>query len=159
MNTIYNIRNNPFAKYSAEEELEALGEIFYQQRYYPALIELSIQGVSRFILGQRGQGKSATIYHLQDDLRTNNILPVLITRYDDFPLKENENYFLYSMIQGITFELAKHLYERPKDRKKLSASLRSELAFLIEAFYEPHCGDEFIEFSEEAKNEKKMQFL
>lgn len=159
MNTIYNIRNNPFAKYSAEEELEALGEIFYQQRYYPALIELSIQGVSRFILGQRGQGKSATIYHLQDDLRTNNILPVLITRYDDFPLKENENYFLYSMIQGITFELAKHLYERPQDRKKLSASLRSELAFLIEAFYEPHCGDEFIEFSEEAKKKRRCNFF
>lgn len=158
MNSIYNIRNNPFAKYSAEEEIDALGEIFFEQVYYPALIELSLQGVSRFILGQRGQGKSATIYHLQDDLRNNSILPVLVTRYDDFPLEGNENYFLYSMIQGITFKLAKHLYENSKDRKKLSASQQTELAYLIEAFYEPHCGDEFIEFSKEVQKKRRQNF-
>lgn len=159
MNTLYNIHNNPFAKYSAEEELEALDEIFYEQQYYPALIELSKQGVSRFILGQRGQGKSATIYHLLHDLRDNNILPILVTRYDDFPLEKNENYFLYSMIQGITFSIAKHLYRNTKDRKKLTPSQKNTLAFLIEAFYEPHCGEDFIEYSKEIKKKHRQNFF
>ena len=60
MSRINNISNHPFAQYSAEEESD-IEAIYYKQQYYQELLDLTKNGVSRFILGQRGQGKSATI--------------------------------------------------------------------------------------------------
>lgn len=68
MSKIKNISRPPFAQYSAEEELD-LEAIYFEQQNYQELLELTKSGVSRFILGQRGQGKSATIHHLITDLR------------------------------------------------------------------------------------------
>lgn len=147
MKSIKNINKNPFAQYSAEEELDALKDYYYEQQYYQELIDLAKEGVSRFILGQRGLGKSATIYHLFDDLQRNKILPVLITRYDRIPENNNENYFLYSIIQGITFGIAKELYVNKKLRKKLSKSQKTEIAILIEAFYDQQHADDFLKYS------------
>lgn len=158
MSEIKNIVKRPFAQYSAEEELDALKFYYYKQQYYQELIDLAQEGVSRFILGQRGQGKSATIYHLLDDLKCNKILPVLITRYDGFPEKNNENFFLYSMIQGMTFGIAKDLYVNKKARGKLNKTQKAEIAFLIEAFYDQHHADDFINCSKEIEAKKKRNW-
>ena len=64
MATLKNINGFPFARLSAEEERSYLKEIFFKQRYYDSLVNLAEASASRFILGQRGIGKSATILHL-----------------------------------------------------------------------------------------------
>ena len=135
MSNIVNISKHPFAQYSAEEEID-LEAIYYEQQYYQELLELSKNGVSRFILGQRGQGKSATVHHLTQDLKKSFVLPILIRRYDDYPIKDNEAYYLYSIIQGIVFALAEYLYANPKSIKKLSSTQKNEIGVLIEAFYD-----------------------
>ena len=56
---IQNISDNPFARFSAEEE--DLRSIFLKPRYYDALKSNARQGNSRILVGQRGLGKSATI--------------------------------------------------------------------------------------------------
>ncbi|MBR1799042.1 MAG: hypothetical protein IJ789_05095 [Bacteroidales bacterium] len=159
MKTIKNIKRNPFAQYSAEEELDALKEYYYEQQYYQELVDLAKEGVSRFVLGQRGQGKSATIYHLFDDLQRNKILPVLITRYDNIPENNNENYFLYSIIQGITFGIAKELYVNKKLRSKLNKSQKTEIAILIEAFYDQQHADEFLRCSKGIATKRRKNAL
>lgn len=132
---IKNISNHPFAQYSAEEEVD-LEAIYYEQQYYHELLDLTKNGVSRFILGQRGQGKSAIIHHLIQDLKKSSILPILIRRYDDYPEKDNKSYYLYSIIQGIVFALAEYLYANPNATKKLNDTQKNEIGVLIEAFYD-----------------------
>lgn len=157
MTDIFNISKHPFAQYSAEEE-ENLEAIYFEQQNYKEIIELSKAGVSRFILGQRGQGKSATIHHLINDLKKCNILPVLITRYDGFPEKDNEAYFLYSMIQNTVFALAKLMYANPKASKNLSVTQRNEIGTLIQAFYDQLLADDFIEQSKTIRSIRRENF-
>ena len=141
MSNIVNISKHPFAQYSAEEEID-LEAIYYEQQYYQELLDL---------LGQRGQGKSATVHHLTQDLKKSFVLPILIRRYDDYPIKDNEAYYLYSIIQGIVFALAEYLYANPKSTKKLNGTQKNEIGVLIEAFYDEWLADEFLENSKESK--------
>lgn len=98
---IQNISDNPFARFSAEEE-EDLRSIFLKPRYYDALKSNARQGNSRILVGQRGLGKSATIHVLFEDLKANKTLPLLITRYEGIPLTNNKGYFLYKILQSLT---------------------------------------------------------
>lgn len=154
---IKNISNHPFAQYSAEEEVD-LEAIYYEQQYYHELLELTKNGVSRFILGQRGQGKSAIIHHLIQDLKKSSILPILIRRYDDYPEKENKSYYLYSIIQGIVFALAEYLYANPNATKKLNDTQKNEIGVLIEAFYDELLAEEFLEKSKNIQHVRKVNW-
>lgn len=154
---IANMSKHPFAQYSAEEEIN-LEAIYYEQQYYHELLDLTKNGVSRFILGQRGQGKSATIHHLIQDLKKGSILPILIRRYDDYPEKDNEPYYLYSIIQGITFDIAEYLYANPKKIKNLTKTQKNEIGVLIEAFYDERLADEFLENSKRIQHIRKINF-
>ena len=116
---IQNINDNPFARFSAEEE-EDLPSIFVKPRYYDALKSNAKQGNSRILVGQRGLGKSATIHMLFEDLKANGTLPLLITRYEEIPLSNNKGYFLYKIVQALTKRLIEHLYKNRKDAKLLS---------------------------------------
>ena len=158
MSNIVNISKHPFAQYSAEEEID-LEAIYYEQQYYQELLDLSKNGVSRFILGQRGQGKSATVHHLTQDLKKSFVLPILIRRYDDYPIKDNEAYYLYSIIQGIVFALAEYLYANPKSTKKLNGTQKNEIGVLIEAFYDEWLADEFLENSKRVKSVRRINVL
>lgn len=126
---IQNINDNPFARFSAEEE-EDLKSIFFKPRYYDALKSNAKQGNSRILVGQRGLGKSATIHMLFDDLKANKTLPLLITRYEGMPLTNNKGYFLYKIIQSLTKRISEHLYKNRKDARKLSKDQKNSLAFL-----------------------------
>jgi hypothetical protein len=147
---------SPFANYSAEEELEILDDIYFEPKYYSELIELLSSGVSRFILGKRGQGKSATIYKLFNDLSKNHTLPLLIMRYDGIPLTKNENHILYRIMQTLTIGIAKHLFEHKKDKNKLTKLQRERISFFIELFYEEHCSNQFIESAKTIKQKKSL---
>lgn len=143
MAKLFNIEGSPFARTSAEDERSYLHEVFYKQQYYDELVDMAEASASRFILGQRGQGKSATLLHLFEDMKRMNLLPVLIDGYENFPLSKNENYFLYVMIQKLTFDLAEICLNDSKKKKKLNSTQEKQLALYIEIFYDPdvaaHC--------------------
>lgn len=149
-----NLKSNPFAQYSAEEELEFLNNIFYEPSYYKDLVHLLSSGVSRFLLGQRGEGKSFIIHKIFNDLSKNHTLPLLITRYDSIPLKNNENHLLYKIMQSLTISIAKQLFKNETDREKLSNLQKQKLAFFIELFYTENSSSEFIESAKEIKKIK-----
>ena len=58
------LSKNPFSKRSSEQELDFLEEIFYEPNYYKTLMDVLSTGDSRFIIGQRGHGKSSIINKL-----------------------------------------------------------------------------------------------
>lgn len=110
---------DPFAQHSAEEELRFIDDIFYEPAYYRGLKDTILNNGSRFLLGQRGDGKSMVIHKLVNDLTIeNNALVMLVTRFDNIPLTNNEQYLLYKIAQKMTIEVAKRLFLNKKLRKK-----------------------------------------
>lgn len=152
---IKNLRVEPFSKFSAEEELDVLNEIFYKPPFYNQLLNLIVDGNSRFILGQRGQGKSAIIHKLFHDLSQKNTLPLLITRYDGVPQTNNTKYFLYIIIQNITLGLAKRFSEDKSLLKHLSKCQRTKFNVLLEMFYDIKWAPDFVETANTIRNKKR----
>ena len=150
-----NLSKNPFAQYSAEEDLEHLKAIYFEPRYYRELRDNAINGSSRILVGQRGLGKSATIHFLFEDLISKSTMPLLITRYDGIPLQENENYFLYKILQVLVNGITKQLFEISKKRKKLNDSQRKQLAYFIELFYDSQFAKEYYEKAREIRKKKR----
>lgn len=156
---IENIGDNPFLQRSAEEELDFLECIYYKPAYYDALMTNAIGGASRMLVGQRGLGKSATIHFLFKELKQNNTLPLMITRYDDIPLSDNEPYFLYKIMQSMCHGIAHHLFNNEKDRKKLNKRQREQLAFFIELFFDPRTSADYIASAKEIKKKNRLNFI
>lgn len=159
MCNLYNIEGDPFSKLSAEEELDVLNEIYFKPHYYNELVNLAKQGHSRFILGQRGDGKSATIYKLKDDLLNGSTLPILITRYDNFPPSQNVNYFLYAILRELTLTVAKSLFEDNKKTKLLNGTQKSQISLFIEIFYDNYCSEQFVASAQSIKRKKTYGWL
>lgn len=155
---IQNISDNPFARFSAEEE-EDLRSIFVKPRYYDALKSNARQGNSRILVGQRGLGKSATIHMLFEDLKANRTLPLLITRYEDIPLSNNKGYFLYKIVQSLTKRLTEHLYKNQKDTKLLSKEQKEHLSYLVEMFYDEEIAEDYFKQAQVIKTKKRNNWL
>ena len=155
---IQNISDNPFARFSAEEE-EDLRSIFLKPRYYDALKSNARQGNSRILVGQRGLGKSATIHMLFEDLKANKTLPLLITRYEGIPLTNNKGYFLYKILQSLTKRIAEHLYKNPTDAKKLSKEQKKSLGRLFELFYDEEVAEDYLKEAKSIKAKKRANRL
>lgn len=155
---IQNISDNPFARFSAEEE-EDLRRIFLKPRYYDALKSNARQGNSRILVGQRGLGKSATIHMLFEDLKANGTLPLLITRYEGIPLSNNKGYFLYKIVRALTKKLAEHLYRNRKVVKLLSKEQRGHLSYLVEMFYDEEIADDYLKQAHVIKAKKRNNWF
>lgn len=158
-NNIININGNPFLQRSAEDELDFLEEIYYKPVYYDELIDNAINGASRMLVGQRGLGKSATIHFLFKELKQNQTLPLLITRYDEIPLNNNEPYFLYKIMQSLCNGIAHYLFVNKKSRKKLSKYQKEQLAFFIELFFDPQTSEEYVTSAKEIKQKQRWNFI
>lgn len=153
-------QRDPFAQHNAEEELGFIDEIFYEPAYYRGLKDTILNNGSRFLLGQRGDGKSIVIHKLMNDLtRDNNALVMLITRFDNIPLVDNEQYLLYKIAQQMTVEIAKRLFLEKKLRKNIDDYLLKRFGFYIQCFYDPDFADEFIEKAKEIQRIYRNNFF
>ena len=155
----YLFEDNPFAQFSAEEEQEIIDKIFYEPPYYSSLVSTLTKNSSRFLLGQRGDGKSFIIYKLFNDLSQKRTLPILITRYDDIPLTNNENHFLYTILYNLTIEISKQLLKDPKKQRKLNKYQKGQFAAILKLFYTTDFCNEFIDTAKSIKQIKSKNFI
>lgn len=129
-------RQNPFSKKSAEQELDVLENIFYEPNYYQALMQTLSNGDSRFIIGQRGHGKTAVINKLVEDLeRKHDLFVIKIDRFDTIPTKRNETAFLKLILKESVTKLGIFLVKNNHLIKKIDASEKEKLALLIRFFF------------------------
>lgn len=129
-------RQNPFSKKSAEQELDVLENIFYEPNYYQALMQTLSSGDSRFIIGQRGHGKTAVINKLVEDLeRKHDLFVIKIDRFDTIPIKKNETAFLKLILKESVTKLGIFLVKNDHLIKKLDASEKEKLALLMRFFF------------------------
>lgn len=151
---ITNLREDPFTRFSAEEDLEILNEIFYRPSFYSNMISLLQDGISRSILGQRGQGKSVVVHKLCGDLMRKNCLPLLIDRYDGMPQTNNKRHFMYKIVQKLTLELARKFVNGTLSIHDLPDDLREKYYVLVEMFYDTRWAPKFMEEMKCIKNKK-----
>ncbi len=137
------LEKNPFSKKSSEQELLFLNHIFYKPNYYDTLMETLSSGDSRFIIGQRGHGKSSIINKLFEDLEKKNIFTIKVDRFDSVPVKKNEFALLKLIIKSIVVKLVIYLKKNPKRLRRLNKSEKEKLALFIRGFFDTISNDEF----------------
>jgi len=138
------LKRNPFSKRTSEQELDFLNEIFFEPNYYQTLKQDLIEGDSRFIIGQRGHGKSSIINKLLEDLNDSNIMAIKIDRYDDISVQENEAELITLIIKKITQKIAIFLDVNKGNVKKLNVVEKEKLALLIRIFFTTISNSEYI---------------
>lgn len=134
---------NPFSKFSAEEEKDFHSEIFYPPIFYSTLLDDLRTGTSRFILGQRGHGKSSIIHKLKEDLEKDNVLTIIIDRFDEISLTNNKIEILNLILTEFVTKYVIFIEKNKHIVKKLNINEKEELSLLIKLFFKPLTNLEF----------------
>ncbi|WP_233901675.1 hypothetical protein, partial [Tenacibaculum piscium] len=150
---------NPFSKFSAEEELEFNNQIFYEPTFYQTLLDDLKSGTSRFILGQRGHGKSSIIHKLKSDLEKSQILTIIIDRFDEISLTNNKVELLNLILQEFVTKYVIFLSKNRTYLKKLNNQDKEELSLLIKLFFKPLTTTEYENRFDEIKKIKNTNFF
>lgn len=137
LNTNLGFAKNPFSKFSAEEEIEFHNEIFYEPTFYQTLLDDLKSGTSRFILGQRGHGKSSIIHKLKNDLEKSQVLTVIIDRFDEISLTDNKIELLNLILKEFVTKYVIFLNKNKAYLKKLDNEDKEVLTLLIRLFFKP----------------------
>lgn len=137
-------KTNLFSKYSAEEELNYLNEVYVTPKYFNSLYSNLQDASSRFIIGSRGSGKTALIIQLKKALDESNIFTFLIDNFENIPTKNNEKYFLLEIIQGIVSDYSLVLSKNPNLLKKLDKYDKERLSFFVEQFFKTLSKREYL---------------
>lgn len=143
LNTNLGFSKNPFSKFSAEEEIEFHNEIFYEPTFYQTLLDDLKSGTSRFILGQRGHGKSSIIHKLKNDLEKSQILTIIIDRFDEISLTDNKIELLNLILQEFVTKYTLFLNKNKFYLKKLNDEDKEILCLLIKLFFKPLTKSEY----------------
>lgn len=144
-------KENPFSRFSAEEEIDYLAEIFYEPKYYSTIFQDVLNNNSRYIFGERGSGKSALMFKLIENLAENkDSLIILIDSYGEFVQKGNNlsKKYLLSFIRKIIKTLIQDLLIRGKNANNLDTIEKEKLAFIIKNFFLTISRKEFEKFQE-----------
>lgn len=125
---------HPFSRFSAEDEAEYIKDIFIQPRFYDSLKTDITDGVSCFIVGDRGSGKSAILFSLQEDLVKNKSFPIYIDNYTDIPIMQNAKEILFRITEYLITYFSIYLIANKKALKQLSKEQKKVLSTLIMGF-------------------------
>lgn len=114
LNDSLGFERNPFSKKSSEQELQFLNKIFYQPNYYPTLMDTLSNGDSRFIIGQRGHGKSSIINKLFEDLEKDYVFTIKVDRFDSIPIKKNEIALIRLILTELVTKIVNLSFQKQK---------------------------------------------
>ena len=153
------LKQNPFSKFSAEEEKEYLDKIYECPKDYLTILSDVKSGSSRYIMGDRGFGKSALMYKLTSDLEDSDIFSVLIDCYDEIPLKDNGTDILCLLCEKVITSLGIRLLANKRKIKSLNNHQRDKLSFLLNNFFESLSPKEIEESVENITKRNKHNFF
>lgn len=152
------LKRNPFSRFSAEEEIDYLDEVYLNPKYFQPLFSDIKKGHTRFILGARGVGKTALIIKLKKQLDKNNVFSIIIDDYEGIPTENNGKYFLENTIRKIVTRYCSAIVNSPMLLKKLKKSEKERLTFFIENFFNPITKNEFEKYVNIASNYKSRNY-
>lgn len=139
-------RSNPFSKKSSEQEIAFLDKIFYEPNYYNTLLNDLSNGDSRFIIGQRGHGKSSIINKLVEDLEDKNVMCIKVDRFDSIPIKKNESALISKIIKELVTKSSVYLDANKHKINKLDKIEKEKLCLFIRLFFRTLSKNEYIKY-------------
>lgn len=143
--------DNPFSRFSAEEELEYLKNIYVNPRYYNTIYRDIGDSSSRFIIGERGIGKSALMFNLKRDFR-DKIFTIIIDEYGGIKVKDNQKEILLCTMEKMVTQLGISLIKNKKIIKSFDKSDKEKLTFFINVFFKTLSKDEFYKIYDTTTN-------
>lgn len=152
-------RENPFSRFSAEEEKDYLDKIFVRPKYYPTIHDDMKSGASRFIFGERGVGKSALVLNLMTDFEKENIFSVLIDDYEGINTRDNGKEFLLLTMHKVTTAFGLFLLKNKNRIYLLEKSEKEKLTFFINVFFETLSRDQFFCLYNNTTHIKSINFF
>lgn len=153
------LTTNLFSKFSAEEEVEYLDSIYVVPKYFNSLYSNLKDASSRFIIGSRGSGKTALILQLKNALENEEVYTFLLDNFENIPKKDNEKYFIFEIIQGITSDISLILAKNPNLLKRLNKFDKEKLSFIIEEFFKTLSKKEYLDRNNKVKRFKTQNWL
>lgn len=121
------LREYPFAQWSAEQE-QRRRELFIRPTYYGPIDEKFRAGAGMFLVGERGTGKTATLYDLINSARKSDLV-VEISDFSSISAKYSP-LELYKLISSrVTECIASHVMQFPHCLNKISTSKRLLLSY------------------------------
>lgn len=153
------LKSNLLSKFSAEEELEYLDQVYVTPKYFNSLYTNLKGASSRFIIGSRGSGKTALINQLKNSLDESNVLTLLVDNFESIPNKDNDKYFLFEIIQGLVQNFSLILSKNPMLLKKLDEFEKEKLSFFIQEFFKTLSKREYLERNNKVKRFKTSNFF
>lgn len=157
--TVLGFKNNPFSTTTAEEEKAYIGEIFLKPRYYSAILSDIKDHRTKFIFGDRGIGKSALMFFVNEELQDHNKLQVLIENYTDFSVKENEKDFLLRILQEMTKNIALDIFKKKVDSNNLTNIEKQKMIFFIDNFFSTLSNKELTSLENKFDRTNKINLL
>lgn len=152
-------KDNPFSRFSAEEEQDYLPEIYVKPKYYSTIHSDTISGASRFIFGERGVGKSALVLNLMNDYSNEKIFSVLIDDYEDIPKTDNGRELLALVLSKLVTKFGLFLFKNKSCLKKCSKHDKEKLALFIDIFFETLSKKQFDDLYDKTTHIKSMNLF
>ncbi len=150
---------NPFSKFSAEEEKEYLDKIYIKPKYYETVYGDIKAGASRFIIGERGIGKTALMMKLEGDFKQDGVFTVIIDEYDGIKEKDNQAELLALIIRKVVTKYAVFLNNNKKEIKKLSKKEKEYLSFFVTNFFETLSESDYEKLAESVDVNRKANLF
>lgn len=150
---------NPFSRFSAEEEIDYLKDIYSPPKYYQTISSDIRDGSSRFIFGERGIGKSALMFKLMQEFEKGDVFTVLIDQYDNIPIKNNDTDLLLEILKKVVTSFSITILKNKHIMKKLNKQDKEKLSFFILLFFESLSQSEFNSLYDKANKYKSRNML
>lgn len=144
---------NPFTKFSAEEEAEYLSKIYHNPKYFSGLLDEVKNNNTRVIFGERGSGKSALMIAIRDALQLDEEARKLnlIVNIDDYSFLVskgnhiNKKWIIF-LIQNLLKTTIPTLLAQNKSLNELDKIDQEKLSFCVLNFYQTISKTEFENF-------------
>jgi len=150
---------NPFSRFSAEEEKDYLHKIFVQPKYYPTISSDIKSGASRFIFGERGVGKSALVLNLIEDFSEKQVFSILIDDYEGIELTDNGKTFLIFTLRKMVTSFGAFLCKNKQCLKSLDKEEKEKLTIFINIFFETLSKKQFTDLYNKTTHIKSVNML
>lgn len=147
----------PFSSWSSEQEKKYRKDIFIKPNYYGPIEEKFRDGLGMILVGERGSGKTASLYDLSRSVEKEWIL-IDVNDFTDIAISYSETEIYKLIISSASEEILKKVLENPKKIKKLDDKDKILLSYLYENFTSITTKSEIKRVIEKIQNSPTKRF-
>lgn len=157
MNELYNnlgFTANPFQTFSAEDEKEILNKFYIKPIKYNSIENSIKHNISNYIFGKRGNGKTALLYSLINDLDIKNTFHIVIDDFSEIDIKTNKNetsFLKFTIKQLVNSLLFRLINDKDLLKNMNNTNSRNEIATIIFSYLETVSKESYVNDIEKIK--------